>query len=152
METATDSPFSDPILVPAGWYDGLHSYQRVHGAGTIGFAPDERPVVLRGALHCRIAKRGSARHYGTDVLMRYIRRLKITQVDAGDWNDWVCLDLVPLAATRRWWGMQRACVDDLLALVSPYRVVLEGQPVSVRNGEAYRNVLRLARAVALLRV
>lgn len=150
MQTETDNPFDDPILVPANWYRDLFTYQVVRGSGLMGFAPHDRPVVLRGALHCRIAKRGGARYYGTAVLMRYIRLRRITQVDAGDWSDWVCRDLVPLAATHRWWPLQRACVGDILALVSPYNVVLEGEAVCVRNGEAYRNVMRLARYVALL--
>lgn len=150
MKTETDSFYDDPVLVPAKWYDRVCSYQTVHGSGLLDCAPGDRPVVMRGSLHCRMAKRGGARQYGTDVLMRYIRRLRITQVDAGEWHDWVCHDLVPLAATRRWWPLQRACVGDILALVSPYHVVLNGGAIFVRNGEAYRNVKRLARALDTL--
>ena len=150
MTSGTGSQFEDPVLVPAKWYDRLSSFQTVHASALLDCAPGDRPVVLRGALHCRMAKRGGARYYGTDVLLRYIRLRRITQVDAADWQDWVCCDLVPMAATRRWWPDQRACAGDILALVGPYRVVVEGEPVSVRNGEAYRNVMRLARVAALL--
>lgn len=149
MQPAADDLFDDPILVPAHWYGHLHSYQTVRGSGLMGYSYWDRPVVLRGSLHCRMAKRGGARHYGTAVLIRYIRCLRISQVDAGNWGDWVCRELVPMAATRRWWPLQRACADDILALVSPYRVVLEGEAVTVRSGEAYRNVMRLARVLAL---
>jgi hypothetical protein len=146
MKTAPN-PYGDPILVPRNWYETIHCYQIVVGSRTMGYPPGFEPVVLRGAEHCRRFKRGSARAYGTEVLTRYVRRLRLTETDPRRWFDWLHTKLLPIATHRHWWPHQRACMQDLRSMVSDYSAVIDGKEFRFYTDAARRNVRALHKAV-----
>lgn len=137
--------YGDPILVPRNWYGQVRCYQAVWRSSQMGYEPGHEPVVLLGALHCRIHKRGTARHYGTDVLARYVRMLRITETDQRRWMTWVERNMLPVLPRRRWWPLQRRCFADLCGFVSEYSVLIDGEQ-HICYGEARRAVEMLHRA------
>lgn len=139
-----------PPLVPASTYSVVESYQRVAGLKWDGSA-SERPVVMRGALHCRITSRGgdrgTPRHYAVAVLVRYVRRLRITETDPVRWHNWMHRHLLRMARMRPWWSSrwQPAAENDLRWLVCEYSVLIDGQRYDVYDPGHMQNVRKLAR-------
>jgi hypothetical protein len=133
------------IFVPMSTYKVVHHYQMVYGLSPEELASD-RPVAMAGCLNSRIAKRGSARHYGTEVLKRYIRRLRLTETDRERWYHWVWTDLLPVGRKRTWWGWQKKCSEDISQMVCEYSIVIDGIGYDIYDQEHRRNVERLARA------
>jgi hypothetical protein len=141
------NPYGDPILVPRNWYKTIHCYQIVSGSHAMGYPAGFEPVVLRGAEHCRRWRRGSARNYGTAVLTRYVRRLRLTETDPRRWVDWLNTKLLPIASNRNWWPHQRACMQDLRSMVSDCSAVIDGEEVRFYTDAARRNVRALHKAM-----
>jgi hypothetical protein len=95
---AKANAYDDPMLVPANWYSRRFHYQMVVGSLAMGYPKGFEPVVLRGALWCRIKRRGTARDYGTEVLERYVRRVRMTETDPVLWYRWLHQVLLPMAS------------------------------------------------------
>lgn len=139
-----------PPLVPVSTYRVVQSYQIAYGLEWEGPASDQ-PVVMRGALHCRIESRcggrGTARRYATEVLERYVRRLHITETDPVRWYGWLHRHLLRVARMRPWWSSrwQSAVENDLRWLVCEYSVLIDGKRYDVYELENMRNVRKLAR-------
>lgn len=137
-------------LIAANTYDTVQAYQRVGGLKWDGPA-SERPVVMRGALHCRIMSRsgdrGTARRYAVEVLERYVRRLRITETDPIRWRGWLNRHLIRMARQRQWWSSrwQYAVQNDLNWLVCEYSVLIDGVRYDVYEPEHMQNVRKLAR-------
>jgi hypothetical protein len=139
-----------PPLIAASTYETVHHYQRVASLQWDG-VPGERPVVMRGALHCRIMSRcsgrGTARRYATALLERYVRQLKITETDPVRWRGWMNRHLMRVARKRPWWESrwQYAVQNDLNWLVCEYSVLIDGVRYDVYDPEHMQNVRKLAR-------
>lgn len=143
MATAAELPYLEPIFVPAHWYPRRATYQTVYCEARRGYDVGHEPVVLRGALHCRVWKRGGYRHYASELLNRYIRLRRITETDPKRWNDWVFGDLGELLRTRSWWHRQQASLYDIQHMVSSHGAVIEGRQVWFSTTEAAQNVARI---------
>jgi hypothetical protein len=146
-----DDDWDGPPLMPVSTYDTVQTYQRVAWLKWDG-APSERPVVMRGALHCRIMSRsdnrGTARRYATALLERYVRRLRITETDPARWRGWLNRHLMRVARKRPWWESrwQYAVQNDLNWLVCEYSVLIDGERHDVYDPEHMQNVRKLARS------
>jgi hypothetical protein len=136
--------------MPVSTYRTVQTYQIVSWLEWEGSA-SERPVVMRGALHCRIMSRsgdkGTARRYATQVLERYVRRLRITETDPVRWCTWMHRHLIRVARRRPWWSSrwQSAVENDLRWLVCEYSVLIDGARHDVYQHQHMENVRQLAR-------
>lgn len=142
----TTEAFFGPATVPASTYPAISNFQIIaceHWEG----GPKDRPVMMRGSLHCRIATRGTPRRYATAVLERYIRRLRITETDPHRWYGWMHRHLLRVARKRSWWSSrwQNAVANDLRWLVGDYSVLIEGVRYDIYEQAHLHNVRRLAR-------
>jgi len=139
-----------PPLMPVSTYRVVESYQIVNWLEWDGPA-SARPVVMRGALHCRIMSRSgdrcTPRRYAVVMLERYIRRLRITETDPVRWRGWLNRHLVRVARKRSWWSSrwQYAVQNDLNWLVCEYSVLIDGERYDVYEPEHMQNVRKLAR-------
>lgn len=139
-----------PPLMPVSTYRVVQTYQIVNWIEWDGPA-SARPIVMRGALHCRIMSRigdrGSARRYATAVLERYVRRMRITETDPVRWYNWLHRHLLRVARKRLWWSSrwQNAVENDLRWLVCEYSVLIDGERYDVYEPEHMQNVRKLAR-------
>lgn len=137
--------------MPISTYPTIHTYQMIVGVEWEG-APADRPVMMRGSLHCRIESRcgdrGTARRYATAMLERYIRRLKVTETDPVRWYGWMLRHLLRVARMRPWWSSrwENAVGNDLRWLVCEYSVLIDGERYDVYDPEHMRNVRKLARS------
>lgn len=139
----------DPVLVPSTWYSRIATYQTVCGDDLMnlyGF----RPVVLRGALHCRVHKRGGYRYYATELLKRYIRRRGVTEKDSNRWASWVFRELGAHLRTRQWRRRQKIALLDIQNMVGPCSAVVNGDQVFYKSVAAARSVARLGDAYRCL--
>jgi hypothetical protein len=142
---------NDPVVVPRRFYRSLPDYQIVYGGGQINDVPaGDWPCVLRGALHCRVWKRGGHRHYAREVCERFIRRARVTQVDPDAWQTWLNKTLFPLARKKSWWWRQRAATTEIIQMVSQWSMVIDGEWHSCYEQELRRNVVALYRAYGRL--
>jgi hypothetical protein len=143
MATASDELAALPVM-PASTYPTIECYQIIRWVEWEG---EDRPVVMRGALHCRIAKRGTARYYAIALLERYVRRLKITETVPARWRDWVNRHLIRVARKRSWWSWrwERTCANDLNWLVCEYSVLIDGVRHDLYQPEQMESVRTLAR-------
>jgi hypothetical protein len=138
-----------PPLMPVSTYRTIHTYQIVNWIEWDGPA-SERPVVMRGALHCRIMSRsgdrGTPRRYAVALLERYVRRLRITETDPVRWRGWLNRHLLRVARMRPWWSSrwQYAVQNDLNWLVCEYSVLIEGVRYDVYEPEHMLNLQKLA--------
>lgn len=146
---ATDS-LAGLATMPVSTYPTVHTYQMIGGIEWEG-APRDRPVMMRGSLHCRIESRcggrGTARRYATEILQRYLRRLRITETDPVRWYNWMHRHLLRVARQRSWWSSrwQSAVENDLRWLVCEYSVLIDGVRYDVYEPEHMLNVRKLAR-------
>jgi hypothetical protein len=145
----TPSPdYGDPILVPSCWYKQIDCSQVVYHAREYGYTGDLMPVVLRGALHCRMQKWRSPRDYGLVVIDRYIRRKRLTFVHFRPWQKWLEDVLFPMARKKRWWNMQRSIWDiQYRALSNEYTIYIDGSIALVFDPERMRNVKAIHAAI-----
>jgi len=134
---ARDARYGPP-LVPVDTYPKICIYQRLPP----DWEDSARQVVMRGALHCRIASRRTARHYATAVLERYIRRLHLSETNPARWQRWVNEELLEVARRRSWWSLrwERTCARDLNWLVCEYSVLIDGVRHDVYDAERMENV------------
>lgn len=146
---ATDNLACLPAM-PASTYATVHLYQIIEGLEW-GGDPLDRPVMMRGSLHCRIESRsdgrGTARRYAAAVLERYVRRLRITEADPVRWYRWLTRHLMRVAHRRRWWSSrwQNTVENDLRWLVCEYSVLIDGIRHDVYDPEHMQNVRKLTR-------
>ena len=148
---ATVNELYGPATVPASTYPVISVFQMLSLDGLEG-KPQDRPVMMRGSLHCRIAIRGTPRRYATAVLERYVRRLRVTETDPVRWCGWMHRHLIRVARKRLWWSSrwQNAVVNDLRWLVCDYSVLIEGHRYDIYESAHMHNVRRLARCARKL--
>jgi hypothetical protein len=132
-----------PPIMPASTYPKVWVYQRL----PLDWEGAKGMVVMRGALYCRVAKRGTARCYATAMLERYIRRLRITETDPVRWNHWMHRELLRVARQRSWWSArwEKAVISDLQWLVGDYSVLIEGVRHDIYGRMRLENVRNLGR-------
>jgi hypothetical protein len=148
---ATVDEMYGPATVPASTYPAISTFQMIGDVEWEG-GPQDRPVMMRGSLRCRIATRGTARRYATAVLERHVRMLKITETDPVRWCVWMNRHLIRVARKRPWWSFrwQYAVVNDLRWLVCEYSVLIDGERLDIYEREHMQNVRKLARSARKL--